>query len=419
MNERWHGKAPALPEATPEFTDAMLAGAERIRRHERRRRRAARVALAAAACAVLALALGAALLTLRHPRQDRVVLAVNPDGTGTGIGPGESEEALIQVSGETTPLPGETTPEAEEAQMPPTGEATPEPEVAQTQPAETTPEPEVAQTPLPTETPPSAETTPEPEEAVLQETQPPETSAPEPAQSNIWPWAQADDSARVGLEANENGVTTLLGQGPFTPGQRVVLTDEEGMLIYGLQIKMYEFPSVPSRSVRAVAGMQVVYLGNAGNGFARVSFAGREVYVEKKYLRQGVSPTVPEDGRNWVIAEADLFITTSTGAVELESIEEDTVHPYALKKLLCALEPADPADYADVPLGAVLVVFLRDADVPVSDEGGYERFTALRFAMPKNGAVALMTEDGRVFVPPEAEAPYFWSIFPESARLAW
>ncbi len=397
MNERWHGKAPALPEATPEFTDAILAGAERIRRHERRRRRAARVALAAAACAVLALALGAALLTLRHPRQDRVVLAVNPDGTGTGIGPGESEEAFIQVPGESTPS-AETTPEAEEAQTPP---------------AEATPEPEEAQTPSP------GETTPEPEEAVLQETQPPETSAPEPAQSNIWPWAQADDSARVGLEANENGVTTLLGQGPFAPGQRVVLTDEEGMLIYGLQIKMYEFPSVPSRSVRAVAGMQVVYLGNAGNGFARVSFAGREVYVEKKYLRQGVSPTVPEDGRNWVIAEADLFITTSTGAVELESIEEDTVHPYALKKLLCALEPADPADYADVPLGAVLVVFLRDADVPVSDEGGYERFTALRFAMPKNGAVALMTEDGRVFVPPEAEAPYFWSIFPESARLAW
>ena len=94
-------------------------------------------------------------------------------------------------------------------------------------------------------------------------------------------------------------------------------------------------------------------------------------------------------------------------------------HRRKLKKLLCAMEPADPADYADVPLGAVLVVFLRDAVVPVSDEGGYERFTALRFAMPKNGAVALMTEDGRVFVPPEAEAPYFWSIFPETAQLAW
>ncbi|MDO4867286.1 MAG: hypothetical protein Q4C10_12095 [Clostridia bacterium] len=406
MNERWHGKAPAIPEATPEFTDAILAGAEEIRRRERRRRRAARAALAVAACAVLALALGAALLTLRHPRQDLVVLAVNPEGTGTGIGPGAQEDGAIQVSGEPTP-------ESEEPQTPPPGEITPEPEEAQTpQPGETTPEPEEAQTPLP------GETTPEPEEAALQETQPPETSAPEQAR-DIWPWAQADDSARVGLEANENGVTTLLGQGPFTPGQRVVLTDEEGMLVYGLQIKMYEFPSLPSRSVRAVVGMQVVYLGDAGNGFARVSFAGREVYVEKKYLRQGVSPTVPEDGRNWVIAEAELFITTSTGAVELESIEEDTVHPYALKKLLCALEPADPADYADVPLGAVLLVFLRDADAPVPDEGGYERFTALRFAMPKNGAVALMTEDGRVFVPPEAEAPYFWSIFPATARLAW
>ena len=391
MNERWRGKAPTLPEASPEFTDAILAGADRIRRHERRRRRAARTALAVAACAVLALALGAALLTLRHPRQDRVSLAVNPEGTGMGIGPGESEEALIQVPAETTPWP-------EEAQTPQPGEPTPETEEAQV--------------------PPSAETTPEAEESVPQETPPTETSAPEQAR-DIWPWAQADDSARGGLEANENGATILLGQGPFTPGQRVVLTDEEGMLIYGLQIKLYEFPSLPSRSVRAVAGMQVVYLGDAGNGFARVSFAGREVYVENKYLRQGVPLPVPEDGRNWMIAEAELFITTSTGAVELESIEEDTVQPYALKKLLCALEPADPADYAAVPLGAVLLVFLRDVDVPMSDEGGYERFVTLRFAMPKNGAVALMTEDGRVFVPPEAEAPYFWSIFPETARLAW
>ena len=220
----------------------------------------------------------------------------------------------------------------------------------------------------------------------------------------------------------DSGSTILLDDGPFEAGEWLCLTDQDGLLVYGLRVPFYEQPSADARSVDAVSGMLVRYLGDAGNGFARVAFSGAEGYVEARYLRRSDVPATLEEGRGWTVVEARLYLTDEQGHTLSDYIDEaDTVAAYALLNLLEGVEPADPAQSESAPFGALLVVRLRDADAPEYAENGSERFVELTYMLPRHGQNLLLARDGSLYAFPAAGsgANAFWDIFPVVKAELW
>lgn len=242
------------------------------------------------------------------------------------------------------------------------------------------------------------------------------TASPEPTR-------EPEEDAKSWIDP-DSGWEYLLDDGPFEPGEWLVVTDSDGCLSYGLIVSFLEQPSDQARSIHMVPGMQVRYLGDAGNRFSRVIFAGTEGYVATQYLRRGAPMPELEEGRSWVISEADLYLTDSLGEVHHWLVDDnEPVATYALQKLLEQARPIEDASlaetYADEPLGALLLLRMQDADEPLQWENGTERFVDVRYAMSRGGLLLFQGEDGsrrQIF---SVDGRFFWSIFPEAEEWVW
>ena len=181
----------------------------------------------------------------------------------------------------------------------------------------------------------------------------------------------------------------------------------------------HERPDEGSGRVEMVQGMRAQYLGDAGNGFARVRFEGMEGYVEKAHLAHGGSVPEMDQSKHLELSFATLALTDSHGSVrEQQILHRRALEGYALLKLLEELEPADPAQFENAPFGAMLRVTLWDPSNPEYDENGWVRMTERFLSIPRDGTFAVMAEDGTIYSG-EANAGFFWAVFPEIWAATW
>ena len=229
---------------------------------------------------------------------------------------------------------------------------------------------------------------------------------------------EADARSRVDPDS---GWEYLLDDGPFGEGEWLVVTDADGCLSYGLVIPFREKPSDQARSVEMNAGMQVRYLGEAENGFARVDFAGRDGYVALENLRRGAETPALAAGHAWYLDMAELFMVDSLGKAHVFQVNSDgeKLACYALQRLLETMTPLPEGLYPDVSYGGMLLARYQDADIPMTFENGAERFVEVRYALPANGDFLLRTEDGSRYYLPNSQDRFFWSVFPEAEALIW
>lgn len=219
----------------------------------------------------------------------------------------------------------------------------------------------------------------------------------------------------------ESGWEYLLDDGPFEPGEWLVVTDADGCMSYGLYIAFRENPSAQARSVELTAGMRVRYSGEAENGFASVNFAGLDGYVELKNLRRGADVPVLDEEREWRIDMAELFMIDILGKMHVFNVYDDAegLACYALQKLLETMAPLPEGMYPDAPYGGLLLVRYQDAENPMTFANGAERFVEVRYAMSTDGVFMPMTEDGTRYFLPDSQDRFFWSVFPGAEDVLW
>jgi len=368
MNDGKYSREQRLPEASEGFTRAILEGAGRVRRYELRHGRRARLALLAATFALIALGIGMAANRLASPRADRVALSANPDSVDGG--------------GEASGKTGETRP---------------------------TPAPEEAVNPgKPAEQPSIFENTPAP----IHEAEGEVSDAPEAEEAQ----AEVPDAPAAYIL---DGITYLTDDGPFKAGDRLVLTNDQGGIVYGMGVDFFELPTLNSRYADALSGMQVIYLGEGENGFARVRFAGNEGYVKAACLRRGVPLPSLGEKSGWEVYKATLFLTNAHGSICIDSVS-DALSCYALYKLLEGLAPAGELPAASTSTGMLLVVHLK---VDETEEEAAQK-AQLRLTMDKRGSLDTgtlewITEDGKRYTLSDTETRMFWSMFPDIKREMW
>lgn len=261
---------------------------------------------------------------------------------------------------------------------------------------------------------------PRPDNVVLS-VSPGRTAAPE--QPSPEPTAVPAPTGEARWDEAE-GLEYLLDAGPFEPGDWAVLTDPDGALVYGHYVRFCERPSADAAGVTAPVGALARYLGDSGNGFAMVAFAGRDGYVPRESLRRGTTQPAISDCEQLV--DAALYLTNAEGEIADELIQdfegdgEGWIACHALLKLLQDMEPADPAECADAPFGAMLRVRVRkEWETPVYGDNGLEQYVQLRFTLPRDGQPFLMTEDGGLFALSPPDAKCFWTIFAEVGGEVW
>lgn len=222
-------------------------------------------------------------------------------------------------------------------------------------------------------------------------------------------------------EFDPTGLEVLTDAGPFAPGEWVVLTNADGALDYGLHVPFREQPVADARTVDTVVGMQVRYLGDAEDGFANIRFAGIDGYVEANCLRRPPKAAAWDTEDGLTVAEATLYITNSSGKAVTQLIEDSdhALSCYALRKLLDSATLADSA-YPDAPMGALLVVCLRNPDTVEYRESGVEKYDrVVRFALPCDGTPVLQAEDGGRYTVSEPDWRLFWDIFVQIEAEKW
>ena len=223
------------------------------------------------------------------------------------------------------------------------------------------------------------------------------------------------------LEFSPTGLVVLTDTGPFVPGEWVVLTKDDGGLDYGLHVPFFEQASADARAVGTVVGMQVKYLGDAEDGFAKVQLAGIDGYVYASCLRRPPVAAAWDPNDGLAVAEATLYITNSSGKVVTQLIEDSdhALSCYALRKLLDTATPADGA-YPDAPMGALLVVCMRNPDTVEYRESGVEKYDrVVRFALPCDGTPVLQAEGGGRYTVSEPDWRLFWDIFVQLEAEKW
>ena len=260
----------------------------------------------------------------------------------------------------------------------------------------------------------------------------------------------------------------------FYPGEWVSVVDDNGAREFGGWIGFYAEPRADARRVDVAVGTLVQYGADAGDGFARVCFAGKDGYIRAPNLRRGgavpmvarfdavpvfASPgaeteqigmlsqgqrlfcagSVDTDGVCWAkitgtgaegftdagclsffwgegcrLDYATLYITDPSGRAFYQH-ETDAVSLLALQRLLEDLRPIDAVEIREEPHGAMLRLSLSDADDAAAEQPGI----GLYFTLPVRGGITLIAENGAAYALPERDWEPFWAIFDAAAERRW
>lgn len=210
-----------------------------------------------------------------------------------------------------------------------------------------------------------------------------------------------------------SGWEYLTDAGPFEEGEWLVLTDDNGCLSYGVYVPFFERAAFDARSVNAVEGMQVQYLGEEEGAFSKVAFADQVGYVLTEQLRRGAPRPELKDGVDYVPVGVSLYVTDALGQARGQFIDNDAdglVALYAVQKLLEDLVPAEDAQPG--PINALLLMrYVHPTDYTYPN--GVMKTVELRLSLSvsPHGGYLFMDEEGRLYTGSGIDEALFWNIF--------